>query len=413
MPDNKKLSETKLFKAAIGVPLSASIVVGLVLYACKDAPQLLADFWTTYKIPMTIASLSIPLVAWVTANHRSEQTMKGLELQKEKRLYEMYYEQQKHFEKVMGRRVKNAKFKYVTEEDLPVIFSELYEFNRIQEKGEVSLKPTAVEEMNRFVTQTGEILYSFYEHFSEHKEKNPDQRRVIDNFIQQLYTCLQNNLHKLSDDIGVRYVDISDSSVEIFSRAYSEVLHLAYYMGDDFKEVWDAPIEDDGNSRDQNVLITFNAIEEVIRGHMGIVGEASFTNLQHDVSSREVMKMVRATSLQKLVSDSCHKLLEDLSNHFEFEDIAVIEGRYDKYQFPARDELPTLELWFDEVSDSEGDLVLTTPDTEHRARFTILEEKVEIDGEEKTKYSIDNDMGKEFINCSFQATHSIFNSGKA
>ena len=412
MSDNKKLSQTKLFKAAIGVPIIGSIALGYVLYSYEDAPQLLANVWTTYKIPMTIASLSIPLVAWVTANHRSEQTMKGLELQKDKRLYEMYYEQQKHFEKVMGRRVKNAKFKYITEEDLPVIFSELYEFNRIQDKGEVSLKPTAVEEMNRFVTQTGEILYSFYEHFSEHKEKSPDQKRLLDNFIHQMYTLLQNNLHKLSDDIGVRYIDLSDASVEIFSRAYSEVLNLAYYMGDDFKEVWDAPPEEDGSSRDQNILNTFSAIEEVIRGHMGIVGEASFSNLQHDMTSREVIKMANATPLQSLVSQSCQKLLEDLTNHFEFDDITVKEGKYEKYQFPYREELPTLELWFDEISDSEGDLVLTTPDTEHRARFTILDEKVEVGGEEKTKYTIDDDMGVKFIKLSFQSLSSVFSSSK-
>ncbi len=412
MSDNKKLSQTKLFKAAIGVPILGSLEFGYVLHCYEDAPQLLANFWTTYKIPMTIASLSIPLVAWVTANHRSEQTMKGLELQKDKRLYEMYYEQQRHFEKVMGRRVKNAKFKYITEEDLPVIFSELYEFNRIQEKGEVTLKPTAVAEMNRFITQTSEILYSFYEHFSEHKEKNPDQKRVLDNFIQQMYTLLQNNLHTLSDDIGVKFIDLSDSSVEIFSRAYSEVLHLAYYMGDDFKEVWDVPPEEDGRSRDENALNTFRAIEEIICDHMGIVGEASFTNLQHDVSSREVIKMFNATPLQNLVKESCHKLLEDLANHFEFEDIAVIEGKYEKYQFPTRKELPTLELWFDEISDSEGDLVLTTPNTEYRARFTILDDKVEIDGKERTKYTIDDDMGKRFITFSFQSLSSVFCNSK-
>ncbi|MGR4988775.1 hypothetical protein ACPV3U_04270 [Vibrio rotiferianus] len=408
MSDNKKLSQTKLFKAAIGVPILGSFALGYVLHTYEDAPKLLADFWTTFKIPMTIASLSIPLVAWVTANHRSEQTMKGLELQKDKRLYEMYYEQQKHFEKVMGRRVKNAKFKYITEEDLPVIFSELYEFNRIQEKGEVTLKPTAVSDVNRFVIQTGEILYSFYEHFSEHKEKNPDQKRALDGFIHQLYTHLQNNLHKLSDDIGVRFIDLSDSSVEIFSRAYSEVIHLAYYMGDDFKEVWDVSPEEDGSSRDQNILNTFSAIEEVIRGHMGVVGEASFSNLEHDVASREVIKMANASPLQNLVKNSCQKLLEDLTNRFEFDDIAVIEGKYEKFQFPTREELPTLELWFDEISDSEGDLVLTTPDSEHRARFTILDEKVEVDGKEQTKYTIDDDMGEKFIKLSLQSLSSVF-----
>lgn len=408
MSDNQKLSQTKLFKAAIGVPILGSLVLGYVLHTNEDAPKLLADFWTTFKIPMTIASLSIPLVAWVAANHRSEQTMKGLELQKDKRLYEMYYEQQKHFEKVMGRRVNNAKFKYITEEDLPVIFSELYEFNRIQEKGEVTLKPTAVAEMNRFIIDTGEIIYSFYKHFSEHKEKNPDQRRVSNTLIQQMYTHLQNNLHKLSDDIGFKFIDLSSSSVEIFSRAYSEVLHLAYYMGDDFKEVWDVPPEEDGSSRDQNILNTFSAIENVIREHMGVVGEASFSNLQHDISSSELMKMLNATPLQNLVNESCQKLLRDLTTNFDFDDIAVIDGKYEKYQFPIREELPTFELWFDEISDSEGDLVLTTPDNEHRARFTILDEKVEVDGKEQTKYTIDDDMGEKFIKLSLQSISSVF-----
>ncbi|CAH8221046.1 hypothetical protein VAEU17_4280205 [Vibrio aestuarianus] len=30
--------------------------------------------------------------------------------------------------------------------------------------------------------------------------------------------------------------------------------------------------------------------------------------------------------------------------------------------------------------------MLTTPDTEHRSRFTTLDEKVEVDGTERTKY---------------------------
>ncbi|OOE83493.1 hypothetical protein BZG73_11585 [Salinivibrio siamensis] len=408
MSDNKKLSQTKLFKAAIGAPILVSIVLGYVLYTYEDVPKLLADFWTTFRIPMTIASLSIPLVAWVTANHRSEQTIKGLELQKDKRLYEMYYEQQKHFEKVMGRRVKNAKFKYITEEDLPVIFSELYEFNRIKEKGEVTLKSTAVAEMNRFITDTGEILYSFYEHFSERKEKNPDQRRVLNNIIQQMYTLLQNNLHKLSDDIGFKFIGLPDSSVEIFRRAYLEVLHFAYYMGDDFKEVWDVPTEEDGRSRDQNILNVFSAIEEVIRGHMGVDGEANFSNLQNDESLSEVMKVVNATPLQNLVNNSSRKLMENLTNNFEFSDIALIEGKYERYQFPMSEELPAFELWFDEISDNEGDLVLTTPDSEHRARFTILDEKVEVDGKKQTKYTIDDDMGERFEKLSFQSLSSFF-----
>jgi hypothetical protein len=405
--DNRKLSQTKLFIAAMTIPLVIAIFTSLAIYYSKDASQFLVDFWTNYKIPMAIASLSIPLVAWVTANHRSEQTMKGLELQREKRLYEMYYEQQKHFEKVMGRRIKNAKFQYITEEDLPVIFSELYEFNHLHQKGAVTLKAVAVEQINRFVLQTGKIIYGFYEKLLEHKELNPNQKSILDGFIHQMYTFLQNNLHQLSDDIGVRYIDLSDASVEIFSRAYSEVLHLTYYMGDDFKEVWDAPLEENGNTRDENVLKTFSAVEECIRVHMGVVGNASFSNLQSDVSSRQIIKMIQATSLQNLVMDFCQKLLEDLKIRFDLIDIHVVEGQYDKYQFPTREDLPTLELWFDEVSSAEGDLVLTTPDTEDRARFKILDDKKKVDGKEQIRYSIDDDMGRAFIRKCFSSLEAL------
>lgn len=405
--DNRKLSQTKLFIAAIAIPLVIAILTSLAIHYCKDASQFLVDIWANYKIPMAIASLSIPLVAWVTANHRSEQTMKGLELQREKRLYEMYYEQQKHFEKVMGRRIKNAKFQYITEEDLPVIFSELYEFNHLHQKGAVTLKPGAAEQINRFILQTGELIYGFSEKFLEHKELNPSQKKVLDGFIHQMYIFLQKNLHQLSDDIGVRYVDLSDTSVEIFSRAYSEVLHLTYYMGGDFKEVWDAPLEEDGITRDQNVLKTFSAVEESIRGHMGVMGNASFSNLQSDVSSRDVIKMAQATALQNLVMDFCQKLLKELQARFNLSDIQIVEGQYDKYQFPIREDLPTLELWFDEMSNVEGDLVLTAPDTEHRARFKIRDDKVEVDGKEQTLYSIDDDMGQTFIRNSFSSFEAL------
>ncbi|QUM76177.1 hypothetical protein HWV00_08060 [Moritella sp. 24] len=405
MPENKKLYQTKLFKIAIGFPIVLAITVGLAIHFCTDAPQFLADIWGNYKIPMTIASLSMPLVAWVTANHRSEQTVKGLELQREKRLYEMYYEQQKHFEKVMGRRIKNAKFKYITEDDLPVIFSELYEFNRLQQKKTVSLKPEAAEQIKRFLSETNEIIYGFYDNFSKHKEQDPSQRRVLDGYIHQMYQFLQSNLHQLSDEIGVRYIDLSDASVEIFTRAYSEIPHLIYYMGDDFKDVWDDPIEEDGNTRNQNALYTFSAIESVIQTHMGIVGKANFSNLQHDISSREVIKMGAETPLQQIVTNFSRKLVDDLRVHLEFNDINLSEGKFEKYQFPTRDDCPTLELWFNETSDTEGHLVMTTPETEHKARLIIHDKKIEVDGEEKTKYTIDDDMGVTFIKNCFESTY--------
>ena len=222
-----------------------------------------------------------------------------------------------------------------------------------------------------------------------------------------LFTLLHKNLYKLSDNIGVRDLKISDSSIAIYTSAYAEVLWLAYRMGDDFKEVWDNPIYDNGNSRDNDVILTFNAIEEVIQKHMDVQGEASWESFHHDISFRQMLNTVNATNLQNLVSDFCHELLEDLMIHFEFQDINEIEGVYSKYQFPAREELPTLELSFQEITPNEGDLILTTPNTEYRAHV-VIDGKVGINGENKFKYSIDKDLGKVFREHSFRTLELIF-----
>lgn len=410
--DTKKLSQTILFRASIAIPIALSAIAGFAIYYFQNFSLVLSDLWRQYKIPMAIASLSIPLAAWVTANHRSVQTMVALKLQKEKRLYEMYYEQQTHFEKVMGRRIENAKFQYITAEDLPVIFSELYEFNRIQQKGSVTLKSESINQINRFLNQTSQIVYDFYRHFSKHKEENPDQNRALDGFIRQLYTFLQCNLHQLSDEIGVKYIDLSDASVEIFGNAYTEVIQLTYYMGEDFKGVWDNLVDENGERSDENVINTFNAIENIIQKHMSINGSANFSNLQSDMSFKEVLKMDNATPLQRLVTNSCLELLENIRTRFKLKDtdILMIEGKYDKYQFPTNEQGSTLELWFDELSDTEGHLVLKSPDVDYKAKFTILDEEIEIDGKKQTKYTIDDDMGASFIKNCVTATDNALNN---
>ncbi|WP_107352785.1 hypothetical protein [Shewanella algae] len=398
MSDNTKLSQTKLFWTAIGVPAFIALLIGLAIYCNNDTASLLAGLLDKYKIPITILSLSIPFVAWVTANHRSEQTMKGLALQREKRLYDLYYEHQKHFEKVMGRRIKNSKFQYILEEDLPVIFSELYEFNSIQEKGMVNLKATAVEEINRFLVDTGEIIYEFYAKFSEYQEENPEQKRVLSGFCLQMYQLLQGNLHQLSNDLGFRFVDLKDTSVNIFSSAYSEIIQLSYFMGDDFKVIWDTPPEIDGNQRYENILETFSAIEELISNHTGIIGGASFSNLQSSISLGEVLKKAQGTPLQILVMQIYDVIIKILKANNGDENIKCIEGKYDKFEIVIGEEC--LELFFEEISNNEGHLILKTSDSVFRSHFIILDDdnsKNDSNSNPEVKYTIDDDMGTRFL----------------
>jgi hypothetical protein len=65
---------------------------------------------TTFKVPLGILSLLIPIIAVYAANHRSEQTKKQIELAREQNNFINYYkhleEFEKHFEKVESSKTR-------------------------------------------------------------------------------------------------------------------------------------------------------------------------------------------------------------------------------------------------------------------------------------------------------------------
>lgn len=411
LKEHKKLSEEIYFRLSIALPLVIAVILFVGILLCESLGEQLNVIWETYKIPVTIASLSIPLAAWAIANHRSVQTMHGLKLQSHKRLYEMFYEQQNHFEKVMGRRIENAKFKYIEKDDLPVIFSELYEFNVLHQKGEVSLKSSANEEINRFLTKTGEIIFEFYCQFTEEREKKTEQHIVLDGYIEQLLRFLQRNLHQLSDDIGVRFIELSNASLEVFVNAYSEVLQLSYYMGDDFKAVWDK-LEIDERSEDEDVLNTFSAVEKIIRDYSTKGGDATYKNFQEAIHVRQVIKFSQATKLQNLVREIYGELISGIKLHFNLKIMMEEGAAYDKYSIVGEVGGSSLDLWFEETTEMEGTLFLSCNLNKDNYSFDvnvkILDEFASDEsGQKRHKYEVGKDLGKEFKSLCFSYLKQI------
>ncbi len=226
-----------------------------------------------------------------------------------------------------------------------------------------------------------------------------------------MYQNLQRNIHILSNELGFKFIDLSDSSVEIYQSAYTEIMHLAYYMGDDFKEVWDLE-QDERSSSYEDILNTFSAIETVIRKHMGVVGEVNFSNFHNGVASREVINYFNSSPLQQLVRKTCQDFLDEISDMFGIDDISVIEGKYEKFLFPTREGVAKFELWFDELADNKGDLVLVAGEVEHRARFAMSNEKIDANGDRQIKYQIDNDLGEKFKAQAYQLFSEAFASSK-
>lgn len=364
---------------------------------------ILLSIWDNYKIPMTIASLSIPLTAWAIAHHRSEQALKGLELQTHKRLYDMYYEQQKHFELVMSRRIETAGFKFIAAGDLPVIFSQLYEFNNLHSKNEVSLKQSAIKDINDFLEGVSVSAYGFYQHYQLHKENKPEQSRVLDGFIDQMYTYFHQHLLILSDQVGTAQLEITDVSVKKIGQAYSEIISLCYYMGSDFECIWKERLDENGMSEHNNVLSTIEAIDAIIQKHMGIVGESSYKNFKADLSSRDMIKMMNWSPLQHLYSQAIQYLFDELTNRFSlaYEQISVIDGPFEKYQFPLGDSGLQITVSFHEQGESQGDICFSSPDTEVTVEIRIHEET---DENGQNKYTIGDDFGAQFLQDCFKIT---------
>ncbi|MFM5398757.1 hypothetical protein ACET8C_10660 [Aeromonas veronii] len=93
------------FIASICIPIALSVGVALLIHYLPSFNSLLSHLWETMKLPIAIASLSIPLATWAIANHGSARVTETLKIQDRKQLSELYFEQEKLFEKVLAKKL--------------------------------------------------------------------------------------------------------------------------------------------------------------------------------------------------------------------------------------------------------------------------------------------------------------------
>ncbi|AXY01289.1 hypothetical protein D1115_08980 [Vibrio alfacsensis] len=167
---DKDVFATPLFLLSIAIPMLTAIGIGIALYFSTTFSSVLSHIWATMKLPLAIASLSIPLATWVIANHRSAQITKSNKLQESKRLVETYLEQESFFERVYGRKITTAKWSFITKEDLPVIHAELYEFQKLQDKGEIKARANVKDDVQAYFHGTHRVFWEYYEHFVKRKK---------------------------------------------------------------------------------------------------------------------------------------------------------------------------------------------------------------------------------------------------
>lgn len=104
--DNPSLSQLKLFKLSYLIPFFASVIFsGLIFHAeqlwtydvCFRSTCVF-NTYETFKVPIWLLALSLPLTGLVAAHHRSIQTSKQIDLTVENNTFSNYYKHIEHFE---------------------------------------------------------------------------------------------------------------------------------------------------------------------------------------------------------------------------------------------------------------------------------------------------------------------------
>ena len=82
----KDVFKTTALWLAILVPIGLSVLLWFAISYFEVFGLFLSDAWATMKLPIAIASLSIPLATWAIANHSSARVTETLANQDRKQL---------------------------------------------------------------------------------------------------------------------------------------------------------------------------------------------------------------------------------------------------------------------------------------------------------------------------------------
>lgn len=316
----KDVFVTPLFICSIALPLITAIGVGLGLYLSPNFTQFLSAIWATMKLPIAIASLSIPLATWVIANHRSAQMVKSNRLQEEKRLIETYLEQERFFERVYGRKITTAKWSFITPEDLPVIHAELYEFPKLQEKGAIKVKEDIQQYVENYFKQTSRLFWEFYEHFVNEKE-NENNEFLLQSFTNQLFTYLYHQLSQFSNIFGTRSIDVNNTSLSTYVAAYFEIYELCNYL-----HIKNTVVDEESLSDDYE---TFIAVATLISQHFGLREDnATLGRFTQEMEMKQTVKFVTSKPHIQTINRLINEWAERFPEQIEGLKTIFVDGEY-------------------------------------------------------------------------------------
>ncbi|MGF1733714.1 hypothetical protein [Photobacterium kasasachensis] len=341
----KDVFASPLFILSIAIPLLLAVSVGFGLYHSDNFASFLSHIWATMKLPLAIASLSIPLATWVIANHRSAQIARSNKLQEAKRLVETYLEQESFFERVYGRKITTARWSFITKEDLPVIHAELYEFQKLQDKGEIKVRDNVVDDVKTYFEGTSRIFWEFYEHFVKEKEHDNNDF-LLESFTSQLYEYLHYQLAHFSSVFGTQNVDVNDTSLSTYISAYFEIYQLCIYLNISTSDINDDTIRDDYE--------TFTAVANLISDNFGLrLENATLGRFKEDIEVKRMVKFATAEPHTQTINQLINEWSEKFANNFEHLKLLAVDGKYLAFKLFTEDHKDCILMSFIETEEQE------------------------------------------------------------
>lgn len=311
---SKDVFKTKAFRLSILLPVFTALIIGILIHFNQPFSDFLSYLWKQMKLPLAISSLAIPFATWTIANHRSSQMIKTMNSQEDKRLYESYFEQEAFFERVFGRCIVNSKWKYIVSEDLPVIHSRIYEFNKLKNKKEIVINSEVEGLVDSYFAETKKVFWEFYPIFIDELSKDDSNDYQLNHLVNKLFTALHHHLMTATIFLGTRYIDKNEISLPMLCIAYFEINHLMTHF--DVK-VHVSP-EDFSDDSD-----TFNAVIRVVSDYYKLEDEKlNLHNIEdsiyHNMMVKHAVKsplVYAVDSMMNKISESYIQLFDELKVH--------------------------------------------------------------------------------------------------
>ncbi len=231
MPNSKKsLFQLKSFHYALWSPILIAILV--TIYICFTSNLMfyagfkgLNNVWEYFKVPLAIFSLVFPSVALVTANHRSIQSKKQIELTSTQNTLKNYYDSIDDFEKYLDSFTFKKLFVYKNKK---ILYREIFPLNTPKSVSTYVDKKTLQEIKLRYKISIEQIIQNIESRI--YRQNNQIKAEDMILIISELYKKLKLNwLIDFGIEIDEKKFKGNDSVIHTINNLINEFYYLLNY----------------------------------------------------------------------------------------------------------------------------------------------------------------------------------------